>query len=140
MHIGNRILCPHCGEPIIVKTRAVRTDDWKSTGQEYFCMFCSRSLGPVRTNGTEDAGNHCAADKLAALLETAPPTPAIRLDGGGESRAHFCRDCAEFIAHPFLSGCQGLGRDADPWGVCPYFTPNAAVAAAAETATQETQP
>ena len=134
MHTGDRILCPHCGEHIIVKTRAVRNNDgWKSAGQEYFCMFCTRSLGPVQAIEMEDSQTRPSIGKLAALLNATPPPPELRLDDRGP-RAHFCRDCAEFIAHPFLSRCQRHGRDADPMGDCPDFTPKKAGDTPAEAA------
>ena len=139
MHTGDRILCPHCGEHTIVKTRAVRNGGWETTGHEYYCMFCSRSFGPVLTDASGDTPSRPTAGQLAALLEAAPPAPVPRLDADG-MHAHFCRDCAEFIAHPFLSRCQRHGREADPMGDCPDFTLKTADGPPAGTANQETRP
>lgn len=85
-------------------------------------MFCSASLGAVNTSDCEKSRRTDAASSLSALLGGSAAPAEIKLDEGGQT-FHFCRDCADFIAHPFLNRCQRHGRDTDPMGDCPDFTP-----------------
>ena len=118
MKKGDRILCPHCGEHTIVKTR-VLVENWQTSGEIPICMLCGGKLGDAVDGDAGSAPNAADSRRLSALLGEIPAAPP-RLDAaGGESR--FCRDCRHFIVHPFLSRCEKHRREADPMADCPQF-------------------
>ena len=115
MKVGDKIVCPHCGENTILKSKP-RMDGWTKVGDVLVCALCGAEAGvPEKTEG----GKSASAAALAQLLGEAP-APKLRLDPGSEHRK-FCRNCRHRIEHPFMLRCGRDGREIDPGGCCKAF-------------------
>ncbi len=121
MRVGENVRCPRCGENTVVKSRP-RMDGWRKTGEVLVCLFCGGELGrPGDAAEEEVAAGKKAAGRFAALLgEGAETAPAADLTPDEEGR-RFCRNCVNFIEHPFKTLCGLDGSAADPMGECPKF-------------------
>ena len=104
-------VCPHCGEETTPCRKSILNDDFTRC-EKVVCVLCNGEL--------EEAAEEQGKDKLAALLgvesKSVPELP------GGEA-PRFCRDCANYVVHPFLSRCSLHNRGADPMGDCSAFAP-----------------
>lgn len=122
MKSGDKTDCPHCGQSTIVREK-VETDGWQVVGKVLVCAFCGKSLGtPEEKCASETSGNDDSASLsgLASLLGAEPPTAAPRLDTAPDE-ARFCRDCVNYVAHPFLSRCELRHANVNPMDDCPDF-------------------
>ena len=119
MKAGDKMLCPHCGESTIVKSKP-KLDGWTRVGDVLVCALCGGEVG-VPAKADEDAEKNASTAALAALLG-AEETPKFRLDPGSEHR-RFCRNCKTRIEHPFVLRCGRDGREIDPGGCCEHFAP-----------------
>lgn len=118
MKAGDRIACPHCGEPTVVKTKP-KMEGWNRVGDVLVCALCGAEVGTP----DPEAEKHAAAASTAALaaLLGGEETPKLRLDPGSEHR-RFCRNCRNRIEHPFVLRCGRDGHVIDPGGCCEHFT------------------
>ena len=117
MKAGDKIVCPHCGENTILKSKP-KMDGWTRVGDVLVCALCGAEAGvPEKADG----GEKTASAALAALLGEAP-APKLRLDPGSEHK-RFCRNCRHKIEHPFVLRCDRNGREIDPGGCCENFEP-----------------
>ena len=115
MKAGDKIVCPHCGENTILKSKP-KMEGWTRVGDVLVCALCGAEAGvPEKTDGEKGA----SAAALAKLLGEAPE-PKLRLDPGSEHR-RFCRNCRHRIEHPFVLRCGKDGREIDPGGCCEAF-------------------
>ncbi len=118
MRAGESVKCPHCGEKTIVKEHRL-LDGFQMTGVEFRCMLCSAKFGDAPSPGSAAPEAAPKVNPFAALLgEETAAAPSLS-DGGG--KAHFCRDCRNFIVHPFLSRCEKLGKEVNPMDDCVHF-------------------
>ncbi|MEA4862612.1 MAG: hypothetical protein AB7F40_10810 [Victivallaceae bacterium] len=120
-----KTICPHCGETTAPRTRLKNPDDFNSP-RITVCMFCGGEL-PAATTGKEPAATATRAENsaLAGLLGGDEREKRFELRNFSADR-RFCRDCSEFIPHPFGSRCGKTGRPADPMADCPDYTPKPA--------------
>lgn len=119
MKTGDRTRCPHCGQDTVVKEK-VLMDGWTSLGKVPACAICGETLGG--TDGAAAAATPDAAvNSLKALLQVEEPAAPPVVFDAGEKR--FCKDCAHFVPHPFITRCGLYDRPADPMADCPRFTP-----------------
>ena len=117
MKAGDKIICPHCGENTILKSKP-KMDGWTRIGDVLVCALCGAEAGvPEKADG----GEKRSAAALAALLGE-DIEPKLRLDPGSEHR-RFCRNCRNRIEHPFVLRCGRDGREIDPGGCCEKFEP-----------------
>lgn len=112
--------CPFCHEESFAKKKLLR-DGWNISGEVMVCALCGKELPAERKKS--DAGNSSSADlrqKLAALLG-GDEVEKVALAGTADMS--FCRNCRNFIVHPFRSFCALTDQEADPMGECSSFTP-----------------
>lgn len=109
--------CPHCGEESFAKKKTV-TENWKVTGVIQVCALCGKEW--KKSAASSNPGTECEAQKsrLAALLG-GDLTEKVELAGTADRK--FCRNCRNFLVHPFKSVCALTDREADPMGECDKF-------------------
>lgn len=119
MNGPNKVVCPHCGEATIARKKAEESNGLK-VEYGFFCVFCGGRL-EIAAETPENTG---AADTtvLSRLLGGAENEHKIRIEAAADEK-RFCRDCAEYVEHPFLPRCGKHHRAADPMGDCPSFAP-----------------
>jgi len=117
-HAGQRFVCEHCGDESVVKVRR-EMSGWECVREHYACALCGADLGDVAEDaaGEEHAAAKEKLGKLADFLgEAVVERPRIEAE-----EANFCRDCANFLKHPFRSRCLLLDREVEPMNDCPRF-------------------
>ena len=70
---------------------------------------------------SEKEGRKSVAKALGLHDGTGASRKGLELFDDGSVR--FCRDCKHYLRHPFVSRCLLTGRDVEPMGDCPSFTP-----------------
>ncbi|MCQ2377727.1 MAG: hypothetical protein MJ016_00750 [Victivallaceae bacterium] len=118
MKENERLVCPRCGnETIARKYRA--NDDFLAPVYRLKCALCDADLGEISAPESPDAGHDRAAARLSALLggET---TQKVTLERGDGYRRG-CRNCRNFVSHPFKAICSLTGNETDPMHDCGKF-------------------
>ena len=110
--------CPFCNEDSFAKKKNIM-DGWKVAGVVHICALCGRELPEKKSAETDTAAAKSAA--LSALLGGGT-VEKITLKGSAE--CDFCRNCVNFIEHPFQPLCALDGSPADPMSSCAKFTKN----------------
>ncbi|OGV66863.1 MAG: hypothetical protein A3K18_30465 [Lentisphaerae bacterium RIFOXYA12_64_32] len=109
---------------------------WTCVGQHLACAFCHADLGPVEDSTPGEQARQKSAERLckAANLfgEAVPSKPANPLITDAAGKARFCRDCRQFLKHPFISRCLLHDRRVESMDDCPDFE-RAAIAESGET-------
>lgn len=101
MRANEKIVCPVCHEQSVAKLHT-RREGFTPVGEELVCMLCGAALGAPETPG-KNAAQEAKLRDLGLLLGAAPEAPARLAAASTEQR--FCKDCAHFLAHPFVSRC-----------------------------------
>ena len=117
MKAGDKLICPHCGEPTVLKSKP-KMEGWNRVGDVLVCALCGAEAGTPESGGSGRGGAEATAALAALLGETS--APKLRLDPGTEHR-RFCRNCRHRIEHPFMLRCGLDGREIDPGGCCDAF-------------------
>ncbi len=119
---GEDLRCPHCGKDSFLVKKNIM-DGWKVAGAGLFCSSCSAKISDLNTDsGTEqDSKKVSSKSKLAALLGEDGDAPAPKLEVADGEKS-FCRDCAHFISHPFLSRCTIHSKNVEPMDDCSSFS------------------
>ena len=109
--------CPHCKEDSFAKKKNIM-DGWKVAKVVQICALCGRELPEEK--GDAPAPETAKSSALSALLggET---LEKVTLTGTADR--DFCRNCVNFIEHPFRTLCALDGSEADPMGSCKSFQP-----------------
>lgn len=123
MRQGDDIVCGECGKEAFVAKKTVM-DGWTRKGEVFVCSACGAEFGevdpPEAGGGKEDARSNAAAAAASLLgLEVAERKTL----SASEDEKRFCRDCANFVAHPFLNRCELHGKDVNPMDDCGDFEP-----------------
>lgn len=107
--------CPFCHEDTFAKKKNIM-DGWKVAKVVQICALCGKELPEEKSVENGQSGAKSAA--FAALLggET---VEKVTLQGS--AARDFCRNCVNFIEHPFRTLCAIDGSAADPMGSCPKF-------------------
>jgi len=92
-------------------------DGWKVAGCIEVCALCGAQLSNEKSGEKEDDMPPKSA-RLSALLGGVI-VEKITLSGKADS--DFCRNCCNFIVHPFKSICVLTDTDTDPNGSCAQF-------------------
>ena len=97
-------------------------DGWKVAKVVRICALCGKELPEEKKDEADPAAAKSAA--FAALLggET---VEKITLQGSADR--DFCRNCVNFIEHPFQTLCALDGSVADPMGSCEKFEEKATI-------------
>ena len=108
--------CPHCKEESFAKKKNIM-DGWKVAGCIEVCALCGKELASENRDGQKAAAPPKSA-RLSALLG-GESVEKITLAGKADS--DFCRNCCNFVVHPFKSICALTDADTDPNGSCGKF-------------------
>jgi len=122
MKAGDRIRCPHCGDNTFVKEEVVM-DGWTVKGKKLTCAMCGQKLADAENAATaKESDGGADKAKLSALsgLLGEKPVEKPKFDCDATLR-RFCKDCAHFVIHPFMTRCGKFDRDVDPMGDCPEY-------------------
>ena len=113
--------CPFCHEESFAKKKNIM-DGWKVAKVVRICALCGKELPEEKKDDADPAAAKSAA--FAALLggET---VEKITLQGSADR--DFCRNCVNFIEHPFQTLCALDGSVADPMGSCEKFEEKATI-------------
>ncbi|MDD3887130.1 MAG: hypothetical protein PHI35_09675 [Victivallaceae bacterium] len=115
------IICPHCGEKTLPREKTVR-DGLTAVGVRLVCPFCGGDLGePPKSEAAVKPVAADSCDRLAALLGEVEKTVKADL-APDEDYGRFCRNCGNFLAHPFKCVCARDHREVDPMGECEFFS------------------
>lgn len=112
------MICPHCHEKSFAKKKNIM-DGWSVAKTIEVCALCGAEITPEKTENKTASETEKRLSGLSALLggET---LEKVTLAGKGDD--DFCRNCKNFIVHPFKSICAITDLEADPQGSCPKFT------------------
>lgn len=122
---GQKIVCPHCGKHSVVKLRH-RIENFKLVETYPTCALCQKRLSDEQAKPSDE--NKPSA--LAALLGISEEDEKQRKKArDNEKKAlldgehHFCKDCRNYIKHPFLSRCGLHNHGVEPMDDCTDFEP-----------------
>ena len=107
--------CPFCLEESFAKKKNIM-DGWKVAKVVNVCALCGKELPEEEKCEAYPAAARSAA--FAALLG-GESVEKITLQGSADR--DFCRNCVNFIEHPFQTLCALDGSAADPMGSCEKF-------------------
>ncbi len=101
-----------------------RMDGWTFVGEVFACALCGaeipRADEPASTGRPEQAKQE-ASSRLADFLGGAN-VDSKRVDLESKpGEARFCRDCSQYLVHPFVSRCLLHDRDVEPMDDCESF-------------------
>ncbi len=122
MKEGDKITCPLCGEETFVKSESM-LDGWTVKGKILKCAICGGKLADESDEPEEaveekkSAGLSALANFLDTEVEEAPSHNI------SQDVRRFCKDCANFIEHPFRTRCGLWDKEVDPMDDCEQFTP-----------------
>ncbi len=122
MRQGDDIHCGNCGRDAFVVSKSVM-DGWTKKGEVFACSACGAEIAPVPFGGSDVGGAGGASPKAT---ERAASFLGVGIEDGKrlealDEESRFCRDCAHFISHPFLSRCSLHGKDVNPMDDCGDF-------------------
>lgn len=109
--------CPFCGEVSFAKKKNIM-EGWKVVKSVEVCALCGKTLpenAPGSATETPEVSRRAGFAALLGGEETE------RVIFSGTADRDFCRNCINFIEHPFQTLCGLSGNAADPMGSCPDF-------------------
>ena len=110
--------CPFCQEESFAKKKNIM-DGWTVAKVVEVCALCGAEL-PQKEDKENVAGN-CRESRRAGLAALLGGDDVETVTLAGSSDRDFCRNCANFIEHPFRTLCGISGDAADPMGSCDKF-------------------
>ena len=123
MKTGTEIICPHCGEDSFASQKTLM-DGWTKVGEIFVCAACGAKLADIDDKPVEDNGAPAKSPGLSALAGALGVEEAEKLTIElSEDEKRFCRDCANFVSHPFLDRCSLLEKEVAPMDDCAEFKP-----------------
>ncbi len=117
MSSAANVICPQCGESTIPQRQSVWGDDFTSSIQ-LRCIFCNATWDK---EVYEEETVTKKSSALASLLGVDESTMTSSEVLGRDLERKFCRDCAEYVAHPFLSRCAKHKKEVNPMDDCSEF-------------------
>lgn len=119
MQAGGEIKCPHCGMDAFLVKKSLMID-WKKTGDILACSSCSKTICEYTVPvADKDKPKDVKKSKLMSLLGT-EEEKKLKIETSDDEK-RFCRDCVNFICHPFLSRCCLHNKNVEPMDDCPEF-------------------
>ena len=118
MKPGQQLKCPHCGEECFLVKKSL-LDGWTKVGDILACSCCSAKIADLedeKAKASEISSKFSSLENL--LSEKKTEGPKIE---STEDEKHFCRDCIQFVAHPFLSRCELYRKNVNPMDDCAEF-------------------
>ena len=115
MKAGEEIICEFCGKDSFLVKKAIM-DGWKKEGDFLACSACGEKIARL------DAGTSASESKKSALLSLLNAEDEKKLEfSATDDEKRFCRDCENFISHPFLNRCAILKKNVEPMDDCVQF-------------------
>ncbi len=125
--VGQQFKCAACDQESVVQERR-RMEGWEVTGVDLVCALCGAAVPNAEDADTaqtvDDEEQPGAPARSAALAlfgeeedDGSPSADVLRDD----APARFCRDCQNYVPHPFGARCAVWDREADPMQDCEYF-------------------
>lgn len=119
MKHGDELDCPHCGKSTFIIKKAVM-DNWTKSGDIFACSGCGAKIADVEeTPFAFEEKSSAASSALAGFLGVEKEKKKELSVTDDEK--HFCRDCGNLVAHPFLTRCDLHKKDVNPMDDCPDF-------------------
>lgn len=110
--------CPFCKEESFAKKKNIM-EGWKVARVVEVCALCGAELPQKETENPSGDERDARRAGLAAFLGG---DDIEKVSLAGKADRDFCRNCANFIEHPFRTLCGISGDAADPMGSCDKFT------------------
>ena len=127
MKPGQRFFCQHCHSQSIAKLER-RLDGFTVVEEYLACAFCHERITAEadKTDAKpENASSKPSLSALESLLGSSKPSmgkaEASFLDELHTAARHFCRDCKQYVKHPFGGRCSLTGKEMEPMDDCPRF-------------------
>ena len=118
MKLGEKIQCPHCGNDAFAVKKTLM-DGWTNLGEVIACSACEKKLADLDNEATAPDKNSTAKSALADLLGIEEEKKKeLKVS---EEEKQFCRDCAHYVQHPFLTRCSLFEKDVNPMDDCKEF-------------------
>ena len=127
MKPGQRFFCNHCHSQSIAKLE--RRMEGFTVVEEYLtCAFCHERIPSETANPPDKPDNASPKPSLSSLenlFGSSKPsmdkTEAAFLDELHTAARHFCRDCRQYVKHPFGGRCSLTGKEMEPMDDCRRF-------------------
>jgi hypothetical protein len=118
MKPGQEIKCPHCGKNSFLKKISV-TEGWTQKGEILACVSCSAKIADFDPSSSAENKSE-KLSKLSVFLDEKEETakPQIKIS---DEEKRFCKDCANFIKHPFADRCALTDKVVNPMHDCAEF-------------------
>ena len=129
MKPGQRFFCQNCHSQSITKLER-RLDGFTVVEEYLTCAFCHARISDESSNPSDKTENAPSSTKpslsaLESLLGSSKSsmgkTEASILDELHTAARHFCRDCKQYVKHPFGGRCSLTGKEMEPMDDCPRF-------------------
>ena len=127
MKPGQRFFCQNCHSQSIAKLER-RLDGFTVVEEYLTCAFCHARISSESDKKDEKPENTPSKPSLSALeslLGSSKPSmgkaEASFLDELHTAARHFCRDCKQYVKHPFGGRCSLTGKEMEPMDDCPRF-------------------
>ena len=127
MKPGQRFFCQHCHSQSIAKLER-RLDGFTVVEEYLACAFCHERITAEadKTDAKpENASSKPSLSALESLLGSSKPSmgkaEASFLNELHTAARQFCRDCKQYVKHPFGGRCSLTGKEMEPMDDCPRF-------------------
>ena len=118
MKQGEEVKCPHCGKEAFVIKKTLM-DGWTNLGEVFACSACEAKLADIEKKRTPAKETNSAKSALSSLLGVEEEEKKEFIVSDEEKQ--FCRDCAHYIEHPFLTRCSLFDKKVSPMDDCPKW-------------------
>ena len=112
------MICPHCHEQSFAKKKNIM-DGWTVKATVEVCALCGKEIKPAAADTKETSKADARLAGLSALLGG---ESLQKVTLAGKADRDFCRNCQNFIAHPFKNICALTDTETDPQNSCASFT------------------
>ena len=127
MKPGQRFFCNHCHSQSIAKLER-RLEGFTVVEEYLTCAFCHERIAaetPNPSDKPDDAAPKPSLSALESLFGSSKPAmgkaESSVLNELHTAARHFCRDCSQYVKHPFGGRCSLTGKEMEPMDDCPRF-------------------
>lgn len=121
-HVGQHFRCPTCQEDSVVKARKI-LDGWSAVDEELVFALCGKPVVPDgESSGNEGVSSGASKTDRDSLDSRIASLFGDDADDGLRETPRFCRDCAHYLRHPFVSRCLLHDRPVEPMQDCPDYS------------------
>ena len=121
MNPGEEISCEYCGNHAFLVKKTVM-DGWVKKEDILVCSACGETIQTIKDEKQEELVNqekeNTKLDKLVNFLKTEQEEKKT-IDA---EEKKFCRDCKNYIVHPFVNRCDLKDEEVNPMDDCKNFS------------------